>query len=100
VDINMEGMSFKYIKGEKNYKPLTDVVVLEIFDKEGNFHLEGIPFKTSYDVPHGKPHSIVSTFMRRLAGRFEGISPFQQKQLRLFIKEFTVSDKRRRASQK
>jgi len=100
VDIGIEGISFKYIKGDKGYKPLTDVVILEIFDNEGNFHLGGIPFKTSYDVPHGGPHSLVSAFMRRLGGRFEGISSFQRKQLRRFIMEFAVLGKRRRVSWK
>jgi len=90
ADISIEGMSFKYIKGEKGYEPLTGVVELEILDKEGNCHMRGIPLRPSYDVPHKGPHSLVSAFMRRLGGRFEGISSYQRKQLRRFILQSAV----------
>ncbi|MBW1818448.1 MAG: hypothetical protein JRJ60_14985 [Deltaproteobacteria bacterium] len=90
MDISIEGMSFKYIKGEKGYKPLNGAAVLEIFNKEGNIHLKGIPFKAFYDVPHKRQYSLVSAFMRRLGGRFEGISSDQRKQLRRFILKFAL----------
>ena len=90
VDISIDGMSLKYIKGEKGYRPLNGTVVLEIFDKEGHIHLKGLSFKACYDVPRKGSHSLVGAFMGRLGGRFEDISSDQRKQLRRFILKFGV----------
>ena len=100
VDISMEGLSFKYIKGDKRFRPIDEVATIEIFDEAGRFHLQGIQFKPSYTAPYGKPDSLVSSFMRRLGGRFENLSPDQGKHLRHFITEFAVSGDSRRLARK
>jgi hypothetical protein len=90
VDINLEGLAFKYIINEKQPEDLANIVVLELFDRKEKFHLGGIPFRPSYDVPHGGPNSLVSAFMRRVGGRFAGMSNDQRDQLREFIADLAV----------
>ena len=93
VEISIKGMSYKYIKGQKGYGRLNEVIEVEICDRTGDSYLKGIPFTPTYDVPHTSPHSwksrsLSSFFMRRVGGDFDGISSDKRKQLRRFIMTF------------
>ena len=93
LDISAEGMALKFMESGQKHIPLTGTVELEIFNREGKFHLKRIPFKvSSKDSLKGpsSPFSLMTAIMKRLGGRFGHISPDQREQLGFFIEKFTV----------
>ena len=90
LDISTDGVAFKYMADERWHGPVSGPSELEIFNREGNFHLKGISLEPSSDVPLAGPHFLPSALMRRLGGRFQGITADQWAQLGQFIQKFAT----------
>jgi hypothetical protein len=86
VDINMEGLTFRYIPEEE---PLKDVFELDILMADESFYVKRIPIKTISDVESDKDAPLSSVVMRRRGVRFGTLSESQRLQLRAFIERHT-----------
>ena len=87
IDISMDGLSFRYLAGEKHAKGLS----LDIFMTDRDYYLGYVPFKVVSDSKtRVHPSGCLTT--RRCCVKFGGLTESQMSRLEDFIEKHSINE--------
>ena len=89
IDISRNGLSFRYVK--KGKKTICSPK-LSLFLTAQAFRLQKVPFKIIYDFEEKPQQPVTSMTIHRCGGQFGKLTKEQKFALRLFIKNYTITD--------
>ena len=89
VEISKGGLSFTYIENETE---LTQFREMDILFVDEDFHLSRLPFIPVEDKAFDTEAPFNALSMKRLAVRFQGLSPKQKRQIKHMLDNYTTGE--------
>lgn len=89
IDISRSGLAFRYVKRDKKTSSASK---LSLFLTAQAFRLQKVPFEIIYDFEEKPQQPVTSMTIHRCGGQFGKLTKEQKFALRLFIKNYTLTD--------